>query len=366
MFRRRRSSLLNYHRPNLNGLEQPLKPESIACLRNLSAYKCPKPRGRLPRSRSAAVLVALFVGRGGDLYVLLSRRSDELRSYPGDTSLPGGKLEHKDRSRENAAVFFFFSEFSQNDIKIPFTFQRREAFEEIGLPLDKTKVPLLCILEPFLAGNNTIVTPVVVLILDQTIRVRRIHIDLEYHLSFAQPILNAAEVESLFSHPLLGFLATSPIRDTEPRDGDLSPSDDKEPLLHPSLTKASPYAPKPTERPYHIHSDTRWHGNLVRMHSFSTGREADGIKPIRGLTSAILIRTAQIGYACQPAFELNAPEQPSLAERIAIAIQSEESLRNACREEGIEKDWLTHDEPRKPDRGKRTTVTKGNSVRGRL
>jgi hypothetical protein len=45
----------------------------LSCLRNLAAYKRPKAPGRYPRSRSAAVLVALFVGRGGDLYVLLSR-----------------------------------------------------------------------------------------------------------------------------------------------------------------------------------------------------------------------------------------------------------------------------------------------------
>lgn len=83
--------------------------------------------------------------------------------------------------------------------------QRREAFEEvpcisgtsspnympsllfqIGLPRNKLQVPLLCVLEPFLASNHLIVTPsvitffetlisyrssVVVLILDNTLRV---------------------------------------------------------------------------------------------------------------------------------------------------------------------------------------------------
>ena len=67
-------------------------------------------------------------------------------------------------------------------------------FTQIGLSLDKRKVPLLCILEPFLARNQLIVYPyvfsllrvifmntetirrflsrVVVLILDRTFRVR--------------------------------------------------------------------------------------------------------------------------------------------------------------------------------------------------
>lgn len=53
--------------------------------------------------------------------------------------------------------------------------KRREAFEEvlssshltlfcadaaqIGLPQDKDKLPLLCILDPFIAGNEVLVTP---------------------------------------------------------------------------------------------------------------------------------------------------------------------------------------------------------------
>jgi len=65
------------------------------------------------------------------------------------------------------------------------TLKRREAFEEvlslsylslhwnsvltpymaqlvqIGLPQDKDKLPLLCILDPFLAGNEVLVTPCV-------------------------------------------------------------------------------------------------------------------------------------------------------------------------------------------------------------
>lgn len=32
---------------------------------------------------------------------------------------------------------------------------------QIGLPLDYKKVPTLCVLEPFLAGNRLIVTPCV-------------------------------------------------------------------------------------------------------------------------------------------------------------------------------------------------------------
>lgn len=30
---------------------------------------------------------------------------------------------------------------------------------QIGLVTDKSKVPLLCVLEPFLAGNGVLITP---------------------------------------------------------------------------------------------------------------------------------------------------------------------------------------------------------------
>lgn len=46
----------------------------------------------------------LFVGRKGDLYVLLSTRSGELRTYAHDTALPGGKYEEGDEDEEGTAV----------------------------------------------------------------------------------------------------------------------------------------------------------------------------------------------------------------------------------------------------------------------
>lgn len=107
------------------------------CLRNLAAYQAPKQRMKFPRSRCAAVLVALFVGRHGDLYVLLSRyvghiehvqyayaelmcsvasRSSTLRTYAGDTSLPGGKVDLEDRSIEDTAVGMFYCSRSQQEL----------------------------------------------------------------------------------------------------------------------------------------------------------------------------------------------------------------------------------------------------------
>ncbi|KAI0043466.1 hypothetical protein FA95DRAFT_1563263 [Auriscalpium vulgare] len=249
------SELYKFHRTRLHlATPHPLKRESIRALRNLAAHRTPRVPP-WPRAQSAAVLVALFVGRHGDLYVLLSRRAATLRTYAGDTALPGGKVDPQDRTIEDTA--------------------RREAFEEIGLPRDKHKVPLLCVLEPFLAGNQLLVTPVVVLILDNTLR----------------PILNTPEVHTLFSHPLSAFLAAD------------------FPALAPSDAPSGEAEMAALELQYHTYSDVPWPwqprtfsaeasgssaspaasprpvDQCVRMHRFLTGREAGGIKPIFGLTA---------------------------------------------------------------------------------
>ncbi|KAH9482169.1 Nudix hydrolase 22, chloroplastic [Psilocybe cubensis] len=273
----RSTSQLDFHRPKIRWNEAipTLSKESRRCLQNLARYHPPKPSIIVPRSRSAAVLVALFVGRQGDLYVLLSRRSSTLRTYAGDTSLPGGKVDPEDRSIEDTA--------------------RREAFEEIGLPRDRNKVPLLCILEPFLAAE-LIVTPVVVLILDNTLR----------------PILNRDEVASLFSHPLASFLSSNP---------------------------PFPHEPDTLEVPYHKSFDFKGSNRaepVFRVHQFLTGREAGGIKPVFGLTAAMLIRVATVGYARQPDFEVSPPHAPSNEERIAWALLNRKVFRDACERDGVD------------------------------
>ncbi|EIW61421.1 uncharacterized protein TRAVEDRAFT_162575 [Trametes versicolor FP-101664 SS1] len=272
--------LLQFHRPQFDVSRAPiagLTPESIRCIQTLAAYRSPKSPLRYPKSRSAAVLVALFAGRMGDLYVLLSRRASSLRTYAGDTALPGGKWEPRDKSIEWTA--------------------RREAFEEIGLPVDYKKVPLLCILEPFLAGNRLIVTPVVVLILDKTLR----------------PILNRAEVTSIFSHPLASFLHSDP---------------------------PFPLEPEMLEIKYHTYSDyaSSTVPGKIRMHNFLTGREAGGTKPIYGLTAGILIKVATIGYGREPEFEPYAPDEPNMQQRIAHALRHDPVFREAARAESIDPD----------------------------
>ncbi|OAX34014.1 hypothetical protein K503DRAFT_774999 [Rhizopogon vinicolor AM-OR11-026] len=258
-----------------------LKEESKQCIGNLLRYRTPRTRARFPKSQSAAVLVPLFIGRAGDLYVLLNRRSESLRQYAGDTALPGGKVEPQDLTAEDTA--------------------RREAFEEIGLAQDRERVPLLCVVEPFLAGEQMVVTPVVVLILDKTM----------------QPDINESEVASIFSQPLASFLASSfPF----PQD----------------RTSADP------SKPYHTTTDWSWsEGGTFRLHRFLTGRESDGVKPVFGLTAGILIHIAILGYGRAPDFELHPPNSPTLAQQLSRALlKPMNPLRLACAREGIDADQV--------------------------
>jgi len=156
-------------------------------------------------------------------------------------------------------------------------------------------------LEPFIASNDLIVTPIVILILDLNLR----------------PILNTAEVASLFSHPLASFLDETP---------------------------PFPHEPESLEMPYHTTHDWQmvgprgavWH---IRGHRFLTGREAGGIKPVFGLTAAILIRVAEIAYHRPPSFECQPRGSPETVQRLAWAMLTKSVYREACEEEGIKMDW---------------------------
>ena len=101
-----------------------------------------------------------------------------------------------------------------------------------------------------------------------------------------QPVLNAPEVDTLFSHPLSSFLSTA----FPERAGPRGP-------FHEAEAHAETAA---LELQYHTYSDVPWpwpwlarpaHTNSasrsVRMHRFLTGREAGGIKPIYGLTACV-------------------------------------------------------------------------------
>ena len=63
---------------------------------------CPH-RTSLPKSKRAAVLVLVYE-KGGVLRVLLTTRAKTLRTHPGQTALPGGKMDEADQDITDTAV----------------------------------------------------------------------------------------------------------------------------------------------------------------------------------------------------------------------------------------------------------------------
>ncbi|KAK4196900.1 putative peroxisomal coenzyme A diphosphatase precursor [Triangularia verruculosa] len=136
------------------------KPETMAPLNAVSAAAVARLRAfnpppfplwdRLPVSRRAAVLLLLYADRKGDLRVVITMRAATLRSFSGHAALPGGKA---DTIQETA-----------------YQIARREAYEEIGLPLDNAHLPPpftiehLCYLPANLARTELVVRPVVALL----------------------------------------------------------------------------------------------------------------------------------------------------------------------------------------------------------
>ncbi|ORX34002.1 NUDIX hydrolase domain-like protein [Kockovaella imperatae] len=290
----------------IESLLLPLKPESLQCIHRFMEYERVKETRRFPKNRTAAVAIILFIGRLGDLYVLLSTRAEAMRTFAKDTALPGGKYEPGDKDEEATA--------------------RREAFEEIGLPIGYERVRCLCLLDPFLTGIGLIVTPVVLLVTDNAIN----------------PVLNPSEVSYLFSMPLSAFLHDHPSRIPGWHFGISSRVDPGPFYSPPPIVEYADDAGEVggKEGRYYGYRDVRWGPGIVRMHRFLTGREADGIKPVFGLTSAILIRAAMIGYDTQPAFKVHAPGQASMLERIEWEIRNGTGpLRQAVLDDGLMDDW---------------------------
>ncbi|KAL1204601.1 Nudix hydrolase 15 [Cardamine amara subsp. amara] len=121
------------------------------------------------KPKRAAVLICIFEGDGGDLRVILTKRSSRLSTHSGEVSLPGGKAEEDDKDDWMTAT--------------------REAEEEIGL--DPSLVDVVTYLEPFLSKHLLRVIPVIGILRDK---------------NKFNPIPNPGEVEAVFDAPLEMFL----------------------------------------------------------------------------------------------------------------------------------------------------------------
>lgn len=158
--------------PALQGLSS----RSQTCIQRLLDHRASPLATYPPNVKQAAVLVALFErpDRSDGLRVLLTTRARHLRSHPGQTALPGGKIDADDAGPVEAA--------------------RREAWEEVGLSLDPSdpNVRLICTLDPFLSKYKLVVHPVVCVLSSSAV------------VDALKP--SPDEVAGIFEHPLEALL----------------------------------------------------------------------------------------------------------------------------------------------------------------
>ncbi|CAK7266564.1 8-oxo-dGTP diphosphatase [Sporothrix epigloea] len=242
----------------------PLNARSAAAIARLRTFRPPlfPLWNRLPVHRRAAVLVLLYADRRGDLRVVLTMRAAGLRNFSGHAAFPGGKADSVDETAEQIA--------------------RREAWEEIGLPLDDSKLPRpfriehLCDLPYNLAKTELVVRPCIALL-----HRGEGDADVARHQGAGQgaasddspdnevtpdealiPKLNAKEVAAVFSAPFHNFLL--PVDELDEDDGTpLALSQFNRPKVrNPQRRVALPPGP------WYEGSWIHWHEEPWRMHFF--------------------------------------------------------------------------------------------------
>lgn len=132
---------------------------------NLAEYH---PKKNLQIQKRASIIIPL-VESNGELFIMLTQRSDSLTSHAGQVAFPGGKQDSNDANSLETAL--------------------RETNEEIGLP--KAKVEILGTLDQILSLHYYLVTPFVAVIPDNFI-----------------PIPNRDEIQIVFRVPLTFFMNT--------------------------------------------------------------------------------------------------------------------------------------------------------------
>ena len=255
-----------------------------AALARLRAYT-PPPfplYDTLPVSRRAAVLLLLFADRLGDLRVVITMRATSLRNYSGHAALPGGKAD--------------------NLTETPFQIARREAYEEIGLPMDDARLPKpfriehLCRLPFNLAKTELAVAPCVAFL----------HSDGGSVEEQMIPRLDAKEVAAVFSAPFHNFLRSH----DEVRPGGTEPPGGRGEWYKGAWTDWHEGRWRMHE--FHVPVDeqvvtkpkVREGGQKSISDDFEEEREEVRRYKVWGMTARILVDAARVAYGEDPEFEV--------------------------------------------------------------
>ncbi|EME79128.1 uncharacterized protein MYCFIDRAFT_190160 [Pseudocercospora fijiensis CIRAD86] len=250
-------------------------------LANLRSFVAPPTNWyRCPLTRRAAVLILLFADKRGDLRVVLTIRSSGLKNYAGQAALPGGK---SDTLQET-----------------PFKVARREAFEEIGLPMSDHQLPPgysvehLTELPANLAMTELGVRPCIAYLKTPAPSAKNQNPDAARDIL---PKLDAREVAAVFTAPFQNFLFE---KDMDLQTREKFPGE------------------------WYKGSWHSWHESAWRMHQFFVpvpqGTVFLARKPpsyaeprspqepryrVFGMTARILVDAARVAYGEEPEFEHN-------------------------------------------------------------
>ncbi|KAJ3968026.1 hypothetical protein EV361DRAFT_1035952 [Lentinula raphanica] len=279
-------------------------------------YSSPSPS----HSESSDSIEPPTSSKASTLRVLLTTRSKSLRSHPGQTALPGGRVDEDDR--EPKVLWGAF----------------REAYEEVGLPFPTAllatvsgstpvlnsnqtisglasvphipNIHILCTLSPHLSQWGLIVVPVIAYLSGpMSSASTSTH---EYTLSPNLTLrANPTEVDRIFTHPLESVLDPS----LASTSGDLNDLAEKGSEDWPYEEDLYNF----TDRPF-----PQLGNSVYRMHRFRSVAS-----PIKGLTAEILMRIARIAYARAPvpSIEQYAPGQITGFEEISKALDQYGGIR---------------------------------------
>ncbi|KAF1808942.1 hypothetical protein P152DRAFT_476880 [Eremomyces bilateralis CBS 781.70] len=231
-----------------------LSSASAQAIARMRAYiPPPTPYYSLPLSRRAAVLILLFADKRGDLRVVLTIRSKHLNSYAGEAAFPGGKA---DSTSETA-----------------FQIARREAYEEIGLPLLDTELPWpytiehLCQMPTNLARTELGVRPCIAFL-----SASRLSKDTSRRIPTAEealiPHLDPKEVAAVFTASFHNFLRATEEHVAAPAGS----------------APGAEAAGFPAE--WYRGEWTGWHESQWRMHNFFVPRAGQSVAWARQLEEA--------------------------------------------------------------------------------
>ncbi|KAI1447722.1 NUDIX hydrolase domain-like protein [Annulohypoxylon stygium] len=300
----------------------PLNAVSAAALARLRAYKPPPfpVWDRLPVSRRAAVLILLFADRRGDLRVVITMRAASLRNFSGHAAFPGGKADSLEES--------------------PYQIARREAWEEIGLPMDDAKIPKpfriepLCSLPCSLAKTEMAVRPCVAFLHADDVPGKPKALVDESMI----PRLDAKEVAAVFSGPFHNFLKAK----DEPREGEtLPPGDWYDGYWH--AWQNEPWRVHNFHVPVNNQKVTK-----PKVREGGQGALADELEDeedevqrflVWGMTGRMLVDAARIAYNEEPEFEHNSHYgDESLLEKLENAGRLPEKKKKEVGQEAIKEE----------------------------